>query len=361
MLPAMIASFLGRMAIGEAAATATGARAAATAAGADVKAQEKLTKGLVKSQGIFSPEAAKASRDLETFAKDAKFLGDAAAKADARVKGLQAGTTAMTVGMLSADRATHGFMGHFVGMLDAMAHTVDHLAGPVRDFVALANPAKAQMFDLAIKDAHAVVGRELIPVLDAFTRTARIAGDTMAGFEPVVEPAVRAVAELVDDIGTGLREAAVECEPEIRLLTEAIVVMAKEAGFWARNLGGLASLNFGVLNALDKATGGPPEGRKFDPTRTSRGAAAQEARFVGAKTIADEAIRSALTLGATTEQKQLTELEKIAKSTADMAEFMKQLKKDADKSPLTVQGGDDKEFAAALERANRRTQTTWKN
>jgi hypothetical protein len=262
---------------------------------------------------------------------------------------------------MQAERSGSQFSSKLVGYLNAANEAVASMAAPVRNLVALANPAKARMFDIAAMDASAVVGRELIPVLDAFTRTARKVGDTVAGFEPVVEPAMKAVADLVDDIGTGMREAAIECEPEIRLLTEAIVTMAKEAGWAARHLGTFASLNFGLVNAIDKATGGAPPGRRFDPRATSRGAAAQEARFVGAKELADEAIKNAMTLAGTGQQRKTQEqtLQDINKQLADFFGWAKGQSGGAGPAGSGGEGGDGGGWwlSRSMEGMMRRAQT----
>ena len=358
MLPALIAGFLGRMVVGEAAATATGARVAAAAAGADATAAGKLTKDLVKSQGIFSTAAMKAADDFRRMAQDAKTLGKAADEAEAGVKGLQTQTQMMTIAAMRGEKAAGGFTGHFVGMLDKMASTVDHLAAPVASFVALANPAKAAQFELTMRNAHAVVGRELIPMMDAFTRTAQKVGDVMAGFEPVFEPAIKAVADMVDEIGTDLVKAAIECEPELKLLAIAIEQVARTAAVGSYLL--LRGLEFSRHPfGRDEETN--PKGRfGFDPTRSSRGAAAQEARFVGAKTVADEAIKMALTIGATTQDKQLTTLESIDRNIAKLAED----KAGGDQAKPGLlpggRGGDaDGGVARQFEQANRRNQTHW--
>lgn len=194
-----------------------------------------------------------------------------------------------------------GWTSAYVGHLNAVTNAIGHMAEPVKALVALANPARAQMFELAMMDAHAVVGRMLIPVMDAFTRTARRWGDTMAGFEPVMEPANKALANMVDSIGVGLRDAAIKAEPAIVLLTDAIVVMADSAGQAALYMGAVSEALLAGLKYLRPGT------RHFDPNRTSMGAAVRETRFVGAKDIANEAIKNALMLGAGVDKEKTTE------------------------------------------------------
>ena len=177
----------------------------------------------------------------------------------------------------------------WIGFLDAVAK-------PIADLVQIANPAIMEAFTRAVNDAFGVVGRSLIPVLNAFTQVARKVGDLMAGLEPVFEPAITAIAELVRTIGDEFVKTAKENAPVFEMMAAMLKSAAQAATAMTKVLGELwRAFNRLVGSRIARLLGF--SGDSFDPNRSAVGSAARNARFVEPKAIADEAIRSSLMMG----------------------------------------------------------------
>lgn len=188
-------------------------------------------------------------------------------------------------------------------------------AAPVEALVRIHNPARAQLFLVAINNAYGVIGRMLTPIMDAFTRSARKLGDLLAGMEPVVAPLIRAIANLIDTVGTHYLEMLKEHGGALQFMADVLTTVTQNATAAAHGILILAD----ALYKLARVTGSPlllasgfgsPMSR-FDPNRTAWGAAGQQARFVGAKAVSDEAIKAAMMQGVVQKTPELTELEGI--------------------------------------------------
>lgn len=275
-LPALIAGILGRMAAGSAASAAGGAaaRAAAGAAagGANTAA---LQAGQRAANG--------AAQANQRFVQSVQAVEARTQAAQGQLSGLAA-----TLG----HKLAHG--------ITAAVDAISAMAGPIENLVRLANPAKAQRFTIALEDAYAVIGRMLIPVLDGLTAAARKVGDYYAGLEPVIGPVLTKVGELVERFFTRLVEVGQKNAPVLEMMADLLVKVG-DAALKAVDL---------LFKAVDKVfsrlprwvarqLGYTPENSRFNPAASSMGAAARPAAFVGAKAIADEAIKNALTLQAT--------------------------------------------------------------
>jgi hypothetical protein len=273
------------MVVGEAAATATGARAAAAAS----------------REAAFLKNATPAQRRQFNLDKDAQ-------QAEHNVRNLNTQFQVMSRRVQQAEHLIGNWSQHLVANLNLANAVIAHMAAPVRELVGLHNPAKVAQFDLAMKDAQAVVGRELVVVMDAFTRSARKVGDTLAGFEPVMEPAMKSVADMVDAIGNSLSQVMKDCAPEIRALADTIRDLADAATVAAAAVPGATTGLYGAKSKEEREgfwagfrggmMGPPSSSGKFNEKATSVGASAQEARFVDAKSISNEAIKNAMMVGA---------------------------------------------------------------
>lgn len=186
--------------------------------------------------------------------------------------------------------------GKMVQALSLWAGWVQKAAAPIEQMVRIHNPAVANQFMIALNDAFGVVGRELVPVMNAFTQVARKVGNVMAGLEPVFRPAIAAIAKLVEVIGD---EFAKSIRPEVFEMMAAVVTKVAEAATVAvRAVGMLVRAFNNFINPvvkLAKILGF--SGSSYDDKASSVGAAARTAKFVQPKEIADDAIRSALMIG----------------------------------------------------------------
>lgn len=172
---------------------------------------------------------------------------------------------------------------------------VESAARPIEELVRVANPAHADAFVRAFRDALGVVGRQLVPVMDAFTRIARKVGDVMAGLEPIFRPVWKAIAQLVDTIGTELAKTIKENTPFFEFLAAVITKVAEAASFAVKMIGeAIRSFN-GIGRFVLRQFGF--DGSSFKEGASSVGAAARQARFVQAKEISNDAIKNSLMMG----------------------------------------------------------------
>jgi hypothetical protein len=186
--------------------------------------------------------------------------------------------------------------GQMVKAMTGLLGIVKSAADPIEHLVRLFNPAKADVFVRAMTDAFAVVGRMLTPVLDAFTGVARKVGDLMAGMEPVLAPAMAAIAELVKVIGDEVVKTIRDNMPFFEMLAAVITKVAQAAATAVQILGE-------AIRAFNRMFGGRIarmlgfDGSSFDPKASSVGAAARQARFQAPKELSNDAIKNALQIG----------------------------------------------------------------
>ncbi len=184
----------------------------------------------------------------------------------------------------------------FTRALTVFVRGIDDAAKPIEALVRLANPAQADAFQRAIKDAYAVIGRSLIPIMEAFTRSARKIGDAMAGLEPIMEPAMKKLAEFVDELSTGIAKAIADSPETFKLLSSAIQMAVEQTKVWIPLLEQQAQI-MNMMMAPENLIFGSGKGPGFDKNATSAGAAARGAQFVQPKQIADDMIKNALNMG----------------------------------------------------------------
>ncbi len=151
----------------------------------------------------------------------------------------------------------------------------------------MANPAQAELFNLAMLDALSVIGHRFLPVLELMTEGMMIFGDFLASVLPSTT-VIRAALSPVGDALRALKDALVTLTPVIRTvfmwsLLQVAKVLAYVAGF-LQGLFGKANLQF---------------------PNTARGAGIREASQFGDVNSAIEAMNLAALSGASVEQEQL--------------------------------------------------------
>lgn len=173
---------------------------------------------------------------------------------------------------------------------------LESAARPIEQLVRVANPAQADAFGRAVRDAYGAVGRLLIPVMESFTGAARKVGDLMAGLEPVFQPAINAIAKLVDVVSTEFVKSMQENAPLFELFADILQGVAERTAVavhvlaeFLRVINQFGALRFARILGFS--------GGSFDPNASAVGAAARQARFQQPKEIANDAIKNALQMG----------------------------------------------------------------
>lgn len=174
-----------------------------------------------------------------------------------------------------------------------VAQAVAKLGLSLQSFVALANPAVAEQFTLALKDTLAVIGQALTPVLQVATQILRIFGDAVAGFSGdlgqalgVIASALIPVFEVFAEVFARLGQVAAEVlkfvAPLIRFVAEGIKAVFEWLGRGIRFLLDLIGIEIGD-SPLKKGA--------------STGAAARSAQIGSVQDAISKAMVSALSLG----------------------------------------------------------------
>ncbi len=229
-------------------------------------------------------EAAGASAGAASAGRMVAQLGQAVG-----LLGQQAKQTTNWVGGLASKMT-----GELAKSLTLLIDVVGQAAAPIERLVRVANPAMADAFGRAMSDAYGVVGRLLLPVMESFIGVARKVGDVMAGFEPVFEPAINAVAKLVEVVGDEFVRALKDDAPIFELLADVFQGAVERATALVRIVGELTHVFREAATTILRLLG---FGKGFDPSQTAVGAAARHAQFVQPKEIANAAIKNSLEMG----------------------------------------------------------------
>ncbi len=204
--------------------------------------------------------------------------------------------------------------GQLVKMGTGFADILKSMSQPFSDLVAGHSPGVTRQLDIAFRDLYGVMGRALVPVVQAFTPLVRKLGDTFAGMEPVIAPAVRAVSFFIDKVGgrwiEGLQKRAGMLEMVVtvfeRITTAAAYVVTA----------GMDLIDFVLKPMFRLASAFGFGGNSFNKDATSLGAGMRPVKASAAKDISDEAIKNALILGQSPKQTPtegyLSEIQRIA-------------------------------------------------
>lgn len=218
----------------------------------------------------------------------------------------------------------------FVGSLTTFVRGIEEAAKPIESLVRVANPAQADAFARAIRDAYGVIGRSLIPVMQSFTVVARKMGDVMAGLEPVVAPTMKNIAGLVERAGAALADTIVKSADLFKLVAYSIDLVIIQTRLWipllqeqARimNTGYKYGSVAGIWTDIGEKTG-VLEKRKFDPNASGVGAAARQAQFIQPKELSNELIKNALMMGVGGQKTEKKAINDIDKNIGDIAKWL---------------------------------------
>jgi phage-related protein len=276
----------------------------------------------------------------------------AASSAGNMAKGLQAANQAMGQVTNSLGNVTSKFTifqnlvtglagevgGALVKNLTTALDMLKSFSDPIAQLVALHNPGRMLLFQRALMDAYATIGRMLVPVLDAVTRSFRKVGDLLAGMEPVLSPLIDAISEFIDKaVGAWIGYMKTNMGA-IEMMIDALVVVVKVVGMAVEAFLKLAKVMTTFVRSIASLLGYSAEESRFDKSRTSRGAASVNARFVGAKEISDEAIKNALMQGAEGGKKKKPEefLSSIDKTAKSILEWLTKKKEQVDQGARVI-------------------------
>lgn len=109
---------------------------------------------------------------------------------------------------------------------------INALAQSISKFTSLSSPGKTALLDLRIKDAYAVVGRSMEPLLDSFTKVAENIGDMFARSGPQLTRLFSTVGKSFEALGT----ITVKMEP---LFNAAIMFVEKLVSTFNKLIGPL--------------------------------------------------------------------------------------------------------------------------
>lgn len=232
--------------------------------------------------------------------------GEAAgASAGAMSAGRAVASLGQAVGQLGQSaRQAHNWIGglaskltgELVKGLTMAVDVIGQAAAPIEHLVRVANPAIADRFGIVMRDAYGVIGRMLLPVMESFIGVAQKVGAVMAGLEPVFNPAIDAIAKLVEVIGEEFTKTLKQDAPIFEMLADALKTVAQRASVVVQLVGMLArAFNDVAGTKIARLLGF--SGASFDPNASAVGAAARHAQFVQPKAIADEAIKNSLMQG----------------------------------------------------------------
>lgn len=202
----------------------------------------------------------------------------------------------------------------------AMLDTMKKFAAPVAALVKLSNPGPVAQFELVMKDAYAVLGRQLVPVLKAFTYGFQKLGDVFAKLEPIIAPFFETVGAVMMDMFDTIASALLENRDVFSYLAKVAGIAAEAVGMMFKAFVQLqlvfnpAIAALRVVSSLFNDIFGK---RKMDKDATSKGAAVRDVRIGNsAEDLAKRAQESAFAAlvngpQKSTEEKQLGILEQL--------------------------------------------------
>ena len=278
MLPAVLLGALGRLTAGGA--SAAGHRAAAAASRSRVQAGHSQPQPPPLPWEKHEAAAKKAEQAHQKYTQ-------------------QLNRATVATGAASHVLANMGGIvsGKLVGALTAGISAVEQFAAPIAQLAQLANPAKVRMFAIALEDAQAVIGRMLLPVMDALTRAARKVGDYYAAMEPVIGPVIAKIGEFIDHVFTKIGELAQKNAPLIEMMADALITVADVAMKVVDAMAFVMTKLTWIQRQIGRLFGYGEQTMKADFRRSSMGAAVRQVSFVAPKTLADTAIKNALMHG----------------------------------------------------------------
>jgi len=113
---------------------------------------------------------------------------------------------------------------------------INALGQSITKFTSLSSPGKTALFDLRVKDAYAVVGKAMEPLLDVFTKVAENIGDMFARSGPQLKILFKTIGGAFEKLGA----ITLKMEP---IFNSAVMFMDKLVGSFSRLLGPLEQQN----------------------------------------------------------------------------------------------------------------------
>lgn len=187
-------------------------------------------------------------------------------------------------GRLSSEFSS-GLLAKFTMPLTMMKKFVE----PFAELVMLARPAEVNRMNMAFKDAMAVIGRAMTPVVQAATAAIREFGDILAQNEPTLRALGNRVAETITALFKAYKTAADESPMMMGLIAEALSTALSAVQALGEALAGLAILMNKLVTPIAKLLG-------FSASPTNPDASSQFAavRDVTTQTSAEAVSRSAI-------------------------------------------------------------------
>lgn len=180
--------------------------------------------------------AGKSTAGMDTKQLARHLAKNAGNGGDGETKSKGAGFADFTSKFLSAQGSFSKAFRTLTSDITAPIDGINALGQSINKFVSLSSPGKTALFDLRIKDAYAVVGRSMEPMLDIFTKVAENIGDMFARSGPQLKRMFTTIGKFFETFGA----ITVKMEP---VFNAVIMLVDKLVGTFNRLIGPLDSQN----------------------------------------------------------------------------------------------------------------------
>ena len=172
--------------------------------------------------------------------------------------------------------------------LTAPLSAVQGMAAAITQMVELANPGVVMQFTLALRDALAVMGGMLTPVMQGMTIAVRAIGDTFAALTPVLQPLFNQIGQLFADWAVVFKEVIKAAAPLIQLFSDAMVDALRQLAVGFAMVEGVI---IEVYHAIAELFGLKS---RFDPNAKSQGAAVRQTHVGSVESFAGDVFKKSL-------------------------------------------------------------------
>lgn len=219
-----------------------------------MKGGQSLTKGYAQQAAAMqsaAKESAKTGQSVKSFSDRLREFQNTALQAQAQAYLLKS--------------YIEGLSGAMVGQATAIASVLKSIVDPIASLTALSNPAAVQQLTLAFNDAMAVIGRGMLPIVQAFTKAIRLVGDNYARLEPVITSVSNAFARGMERVFDKLGKIWETNGPAAELMGSALELVIDGVTELALQFLNLTKWITKAWNAIAKLFG-------FDGSTTKKGA-----------------------------------------------------------------------------------------
>lgn len=196
---------------------------------------------------LFNKVAATAF-NVQAIAGALGSLGQLAQFAVPGLAHLNVGIRVFTTGLNLVQAPIVGIVSALSGFRDAVGAT----GTAVSEFVKFASPGHVQLFNIAMEDLTATIGKMLIPVLEMSTKFVRLFADVLWNLSDPVKIFIKQGLEPLDGVFKGLMNAL---DPLVRLLTMQMKVSMAMLSPVLKMLGAIQELSHTGLEAAFKLLG----------------------------------------------------------------------------------------------------------